>query len=42
MDDLRGRLGLTDRGAGGSVDDRPGGECARDDGSNSLWMEVDV
>lgn len=40
MDDFRGRFGFTDLGAGGSVDDLPGGERASDDGSSSRGLEL--
>jgi hypothetical protein len=31
-----------ERGAGGSVDERPGGEWAKDDGSSSRCIDVAV
>jgi hypothetical protein len=31
-----------ERGAGGSVDERPGGECASDEGKSSRCIEVAV
>lgn len=42
MEDLRGLLGFTERGAGGSVEERPGGECANEDGSSSRCIDVEV
>lgn len=42
MDDLRGLFGFTERGAGGSVDERSGGDRAREEGSSSRCIDVDV
>lgn len=34
-EDFRGRFGFMERGAGGSVEERPGGDRAREEGSSS-------
>jgi hypothetical protein len=41
-EDLRGRFGFMDRGAGGRVEERPGGDLAIDEGSNSRCSKAEV